>query len=220
MSDPLFDRPATAAPYRGTGGSSGSATSRTRAEREAQDGTLSRRQASILSLLEKAKWNGHTVIELRDPSPYGLGHHGQVSGALSNMHKAGEIVALDEKFDGGRRGGAGVYVHPDYVAGRATRAFRPNKGNDGLEAKTVVLDEGPWGKNAHADLERQAAIYTDGMKHLLPVPEKKKPALTGAERRLVLRVLEARRGRTGAVMPLQTDTFDALMALIKRLADF
>lgn len=49
-------------------------------------------------------------------------HHGQSSGALSNLHRSGLIVRLAE-----RRQRCGVYVLPMYVNGRVTVPHRSNK---------------------------------------------------------------------------------------------
>jgi hypothetical protein len=49
-------------------------------------------------------------------------HHGQASGALSNLHRSGLILRLAE-----RRGRCGIYVTPDNVADRPTVPHRSNK---------------------------------------------------------------------------------------------
>jgi hypothetical protein len=105
-----------------TGGGSGSATSRERAVREAGDGTLAARQAQMLDLLADAGPVGLTWKEIGDRTGQ---HHGQVSGALSNLH-AGNLVACLASV---RRNRCAVYVLPEHVGFRTTRAFKPNKGN-------------------------------------------------------------------------------------------
>lgn len=47
--------------------------------------------------------------------PTSVGHHGVVSGALSHLHRTGEIVRLTEK-----RRRCHVYVDPEYALGRDT----------------------------------------------------------------------------------------------------
>lgn len=119
-SSPIFapSKP-LAAHYAGTTGSSGSTASRDRAEGEKASGVSAMRQARILELLKQAGTVGMTVAELRVPEN-GLGHHGSVSGACTNMHAEGLIVAL--KFD--RRNGSGVYVLPEFVRDRPVRKFQ------------------------------------------------------------------------------------------------
>ena len=83
-------------PYRGTGGYVERPASIERAVREARDGTLSKRQQDLLLALAEAGKAGATWQQL------GLRlnmHHGQVSGALSNLHKAGEVFMLRNKYN-------------------------------------------------------------------------------------------------------------------------
>lgn len=56
--------------------------------------------------------NGVTVKELTAAHPGA--HHGQVSGALSNAHKAGRLVRLAN----GKRMGAAVYTTPEWQQNR------------------------------------------------------------------------------------------------------
>ncbi len=67
------------------------ASSKERAVREVKDGTLSKRQQLLLVFLNSAGTNGLTWHELANIT--GL-HHGQVSGALSNLHNAGMVFML------------------------------------------------------------------------------------------------------------------------------
>jgi hypothetical protein len=112
-------------PYGGTtmartSGHSGSDTSAERAEREDANGTTRQRQARVLALLVTRGQRGATWQEVAA----GLGlHHGQASGPLSNLHKAGRIERLAE-----RRNRCAVYVLPEHVAGRETSAYTPNSG--------------------------------------------------------------------------------------------
>lgn len=137
--DPIFasrTKP-TALPYAGTTGASGSATSRQRAENEAADGTADARQRNILGLLAEAGPVGMTWKEVSDKTGQ---HHGQVSGALSSMHKNGLVVAL--KLD--RRNGSGVYVLPEHVIGRITRPFNVNKAKtEERQAHPLIKVEAP-----------------------------------------------------------------------------
>jgi hypothetical protein len=70
--------------------------SKQRAKREAKDGTRSMRHKKIAKQLEWAGRRGATWKELGER--LGL-HHGQISGALSNMHKNGEVFSLVEQRD-------------------------------------------------------------------------------------------------------------------------
>jgi hypothetical protein len=70
--------------------------SKQRAKREAQDGTRSQRHKKIAKLLDWSGAEGATWKQLGET--LGL-HHGQISGALSNMHKNGEVFTLVEQRD-------------------------------------------------------------------------------------------------------------------------
>lgn len=85
MDDALAAIPIT--PYAGTGGWSGSETSRDRAIREANSGELTKRQHDALSVLAEHPdglvWSDLAgILNL---------HHGQISSVLSNLHHAGVI---------------------------------------------------------------------------------------------------------------------------------
>ena len=95
-------------PYNGTGGHSGSDTSKERAEREADDGTLAKRQREVMAFLWARSDYGATWNEVAEH----LGiHHGSASGALSNLHKAGRIVRTTD-----RRGRSEVYMIAEIAA--------------------------------------------------------------------------------------------------------
>ena len=76
--------------YAGTAGAVNQPASQQRAKREASNGAVTERARLILRLLE-AKPEGMTWKELG--SVLNL-HHGQVSGALSNLHKTGHVFML------------------------------------------------------------------------------------------------------------------------------
>lgn len=111
-------------PYAGTSGFSGSDTSRERMERQDADGSLHWRQQQILDYLRRRKAVGVTVKELReDGTTFGsLGHHGQVSAALTHLHMTGRIVRLKQ-----RRDRCEVYVLPEWAWDRELSPYRPNK---------------------------------------------------------------------------------------------
>jgi hypothetical protein len=115
-----------------TGGWSGSDTSKDRAVDEARDGTLQKRQQEVLNFIARRKWSGATWKEVS--SVLGI-HHGQSSGALSNLHKAGRVARLDLK-----RGKCAVYVHPDFVEGRTVKPYgrvRPGTERVGTESQPI-----------------------------------------------------------------------------------
>ena len=139
----LFDQPEEPTPY-----VAGSDTSRERAQREDADGTATRRRQLIMSRLFNAPF-GMTWREMAKET--GL-HHGQVSGALSVLHKQGRIAMLKDKRDK-----CHPYVHPKYfddyqgllilepaqtLAGRRQQAI-----NEVLQAARAFCQTG---LNAHA----------------------------------------------------------------------
>ncbi len=93
-------------PYTGTGGHAGTEASRERAETEANDGTLADRQQRILAWLDSAGASGSTWVSVGQ----GLNlHHGQVSGALSNLHAGGFVFMLRKRHNRSH-----PYVHNKY----------------------------------------------------------------------------------------------------------
>ena len=81
-------------PYAGTAGYvSGSDTSRERAQKEAMTGVATYRQKKVLEWLDQNP-KGMTWKELG--TFMGL-HHGQISGALSVLHKVGKVAQLRSK---------------------------------------------------------------------------------------------------------------------------
>jgi len=94
-------------PYNGTGGfAKGSPTSQERAMREASSGALSRRQRLVLAYLERCGLTGATWQEAGEHLEL---HHGQISGALSNLHRAGLVFQIYTK-----RNKCLPYVHSCY----------------------------------------------------------------------------------------------------------
>jgi len=123
MSDPPDELPYGNPP---TSGWSGSDTSRERAEREDADGTTHARQATTLRAAGFRGYAGITVKELRADTGW---HHGQASGSLSTLHKAGKLARLSLS-----RERCKVYVLPSQVQGRA---IEPH----GQTATTTMLAE-------------------------------------------------------------------------------
>lgn len=99
--------------YGGTSGWSGTDTSRQRAESQDRDGTTGIVQRQVLSLVLSSMARGVTVAEVRLMLPGR--HHGSISSALTNLHRAGRIARLAEQ-----RERCKVYVNPMYVGERET----------------------------------------------------------------------------------------------------
>lgn len=133
--------------YRGTEGSSGSDASHERATRESREGTATDRQALLMWALGEAGGDGLTWREMSEQTGR---HHGQVTGSLSNLHKAGLIARLTEK-----RGRCSIYVLPEHVAGRATAA----QGRRDAETSPVGF---PYRHGAHIVLGPEVHVTLDG----------------------------------------------------------
>jgi len=88
-------------------GYAGSEASRERARREDADGTTSYRQRRVRLLIEQAGPRGMTWAEVARELNL---HHGQASGALSSLHRAGKIARLEElaEHSGDPRGTLGM----------------------------------------------------------------------------------------------------------------
>ncbi len=110
----LFDVPVL--PYSGTSGWSGSDTSEQRARTEDANGTTGKRQQETFDHLNRAGMKGLTWKELSELTGW---HHGQASGVLSVMHKAGLVERLTES-----RNKCEPYVLVKYVFNRPTSAYR------------------------------------------------------------------------------------------------
>jgi len=101
-----------------TAGWSGSDASHERASDEAVSGAASARQRKVIALLLGAGARGLTWHEIADRTGQ---HHGQVTGALSVLHKTNHIARLRQK-----RAGSSVYVHLSFVNDRPVAPFKPN----------------------------------------------------------------------------------------------
>lgn len=102
-------------PYAGTSGHSGTTTSKARVDKEDHDGTTGKRQRQVLDEVTDHMAYGLTVKELREILEL---HHGQVSSALSILHKEGLLSRLSEARDRCK-----VYVSNDYVQGREIEPY-------------------------------------------------------------------------------------------------
>jgi hypothetical protein len=106
--------------YAGTSGHQQAATSRDAILDDDLNGVTAAAQRYVLVMARQRHAQGVTVAELRE-SKGGL-HHGKMSSALTNLHKAGRLVALKA-----RRDKCGIYVLPEFVEDREVRSYRPNK---------------------------------------------------------------------------------------------
>lgn len=93
-------------PYAGSHGHVERPASIQRAERERGEGKVSDRAFRVLAELKRRGVHGGTWQELGDV--LGL-HHGQISGSLSVLHKAGRVFTTREQRDR-----CHVYVHEDW----------------------------------------------------------------------------------------------------------
>lgn len=96
--------------YGGTSGWSGSETSKARATTSDRKGLTGKTQNAVLDFVSAAGSEGVTWHEVAD---YLNVHHGTASGALSILHKVGQLCRLEEV-----RNRSKVYVAPQHRAGR------------------------------------------------------------------------------------------------------
>jgi hypothetical protein len=114
-------------PYKGSSGHSGTDSSENRANTRDLNGDTAMLQFTIYNNIRLSQGNGRTVGELKH-----FGHHGNVSGALSNLHKKKAISRLKEK-----RGKQKIYVCNQYVDGRETESQgRQNDSNNSSNGST------------------------------------------------------------------------------------
>lgn len=106
--------------YNGTSGHQAADTSRDATNHADLTGITNKAQRYALILAGQRGRDGVTVAELRERD--GSLHHGRISAALTNLHKAGRLAALLD-----RRGHCGIYVLPEFVEGREVRQFRSNR---------------------------------------------------------------------------------------------
>jgi hypothetical protein len=118
-------------PYDGTSGWSGSDASQARAEYADASGLTSERQIQVVDALALAGNTGGTWKEL---GAYLGWHHGTISGALSVLHQGNYIARLVEQ-----RNKCSVYVHPDFIFGRATSEPRATQAGLNRQAVAAAL---------------------------------------------------------------------------------
>lgn len=93
-------------PYAGSSGWSGSSTSERRAAEEDASGVTAARQRAVLIHVSDCGEEGATWHEVADA--LGL-HHGQVTSALSNLHRSGHLIRTSRV-----RGRSKVYMSASY----------------------------------------------------------------------------------------------------------
>lgn len=113
-------------------GHAGSDTSRERATRADADGTTSHRQQDVLKRLD---YYGPRGMTWREFASMGGLHHGQASGVLSGLHKAGRVERLAETRDRCK-----VYVLSGYVNGRVTEPYGRTAISTRLDEAASILD--------------------------------------------------------------------------------
>lgn len=89
------------------------------------------RQRGVLALLEQLQFQGATF---REVGQYLNLNHGQSSGVLSGLHRAGKVACLAEQ-----RERAKVYLLPKYVSGRQTVEPKHNASYHLLEQAMHLL---------------------------------------------------------------------------------
>lgn len=102
-------------PYNGSSGFSGSDSSRARAVSEDASGITGDRQRQTMDFLQSRLSLGATWRDLAEALGW---HHGQASGALSVLHRAGHITRLKQTRDR-----CAIYVLPNQTAGRDTAPY-------------------------------------------------------------------------------------------------
>lgn len=129
-------------------GAAGSVTSIDRARREDADGTTRDRQHTTLARLRLVRGEGVTWRELASAEGW---HHGQASGVLSTLHKAGKITRLTE-----RRNRCLIYVLSEYVDGR------PESAGQGTSTGALLNEMGQYLTSL------ESRIYSTGGVSLTP----------------------------------------------------
>lgn len=109
-------------PFGTSSGWAGTDTSKERAEQQDTDGTYTRRQGDVLTMLDELGTYGATWQEVSSTLDV---HHGQASGVLSGLHKTGHIARLSQ-----RRGRCKIYVLPKYVLGCHTEPYGVTRKTD------------------------------------------------------------------------------------------
>jgi DNA-binding MarR family transcriptional regulator len=99
-------------PFNGTSGWAGSKASKDRQMFLDETGKTGERQQLVLAELQDAGRHGATWKDIALALEL---HHGQASGVLSVLHRAGLIARLEQ-----RRNKCSIYVLPEFVAGRET----------------------------------------------------------------------------------------------------
>jgi hypothetical protein len=120
--------------YNGTSGHQAAESSADATRHADTTGITNKAQRYALILATQNGAKGVTVAELREL--HGSLHHGRISAALTNLHKAGRLAALKD-----RRRHCGIYVLPEFVEGREVRQFRSNRPQiDREELKNLMHD--------------------------------------------------------------------------------
>lgn len=114
--------------YAGSSGSATTDTSQAATEHADVTGITAKAQRYALIVAGQQGTRGVTASELREKD--GSLHHGRVSSALTNLHRAGRLIRLAEI-----RNHCHVYVLPEHVAGRDVKPYRPSR--KPIDAETI-----------------------------------------------------------------------------------
>ena len=129
----MSDQPSL--PYGGgsdpNSGFAGSPASEARARIEDRTGVTQRRQRQVLAAVRRHGEHGRTWREVAVDLNL---HHGQASGALSNLHKTGRLARLVET-----RQRCHIYVVPEAVDGRPTGSAGRTSGSALLAEMAALL---------------------------------------------------------------------------------
>lgn len=139
--------------YAGTTGWSGTSTSEDAASHR---GLV---QPAVMRQVERAGARGLTIRELRAALPNH--HHGSLSSALTNLHRAGRIERLTLVRDRCK-----IYVTPGNVHGRYTEAPRnvvPRVDHDGPRVTTSRTPDGGWLVSIDTGQIERLEVDVDGL---------------------------------------------------------
>ena len=115
-------------------------TSKEREEYLETSGIAESRLETVSRIVFARGAHGITGRELRESpaTPRNLREYANGTSCLTNLYRAGDIARLTE-----RRGGGYVYIHPDFVAGRETVAYRASRlrhfTNEEVEVANTIL---------------------------------------------------------------------------------
>lgn len=123
---------------------------------------MAERQRRIRLLLENSGVSGATAkeaLQYLQKTHNGATHHGNASGALSAMHKAGVIARLRNK-----RENYYIYVLPEHAAMRPTgehSSNKPKEAEDVLRMKSKPTEDAELRQRLADSMDREKALHVD-----------------------------------------------------------